>query len=182
MLDALQQMDLSMLLWIQNHLRSNFMTGFWKAVTFLGDGGWFWIVLGIAFLIYRKTRFVGVSVMLSLVIEALITNVCIKNWVARMRPYDYSSEIVLLISKQADFSFPSGHSGASFAAAYICIRMLPKKYGVPLFILAILIAFSRLYVGVHYPLDVLGGILIGLGSGMATEALVKRIKISGRKP
>lgn len=182
MLEALQQTDLSILLWIQNHLRMDFMTGFWKAVTFLGDYGWFWIVLGIGFIIYRKTRFVGVSVMLSLVIEALITNVFIKNWIARIRPYNYSSEVILLISEQVDFSFPSGHSGASFAAAYICIRMLPKKYGVPLFILAILISFSRLYVGVHFPSDVLGGIIIGLGSGMLTEILINKIKFSRRKP
>lgn len=182
MLEALQQTDLSILLWIQNHLRMDFMTGFWKVVTFLGDYGWFWIVLGIGFIIYRKTRFVGVSVMLSLVIEALITNVFIKNWIARIRPYNYSSEVILLVSEQVDFSFPSGHSGASFAAAYICIRMLPGKYGVPLFVLAILISFSRLYVGVHFPSDVLGGIIIGLGSGMLTEVLVNKIKFSGRKP
>lgn len=181
MLESFQQVDLSILLWIQNHLRADFMTGFWKAVTHLGDYGWFWIALGILFLVYRKTRPVGISVLMSLVIEALITNIFLKNWIARIRPYDYSNEVILLIEKQIDFSFPSGHSGASFAAAYICVRMLPKRYGVPLFILAILISFSRLYVGVHFPSDVLGGVLLGLGSGIVTEVLMKRFRKTSEK-
>ena len=69
----LQQMDLSVLLWIQDHLRTDFLNGFWKAITFLGNGGWFWIVLGIALVLFRKTRPVGITVLAALAIGALIT-------------------------------------------------------------------------------------------------------------
>ena len=83
---------------------------------------------------------------------ALITNVCLKNLVARPRPMSVEG-LVPLIGKPTDYSFPSGHTCASFACALVLYRILPKKYGVPAVILASLIAFSRLYVGVHYPTD-----------------------------
>lgn len=172
MLEWVQQTDVAMLLWIQEFLRWEIWTPFWKGITLLGNGGWFWIALGLFFLIPGKTRKVGITVLLALVIGALITNVVLKNAVARMRPYDYTGQILLLIEKQLDYSFPSGHSCASFAAACVCVKKLPKKYGIPCMILAVLIAFSRLYVGVHYPTDVLGGIVIGLCSGwMAVFAM-----------
>ena len=163
----LQQMDLSVLLWIQDHLRTDFLNGFWKAITFLGNGGWFWIVLGIALVLFRKTRPVGITVLAALAIGALITNVCLKNWVARVRPYDYSVLIYALVGPEKDFSFPSGHTCSSFAAAFVCWKMLPRKYGAAAMILAALITFSRLYVGVHYPTDVLGGLMIGIVSAIA---------------
>lgn len=163
----LLQMDLWILLWIQENLRAEFMNGFWKSVTFLGNGGWFWIVLGVAMLCWKKTRPVGVTVLLALAIGAVVTNLGLKNLVARIRPYDFSDQIQLLIAPQIDYSFPSGHTCASFAAAVVCWKRLPRRYGIPLMALAVLIAFSRLYVGVHYPSDVLGGLLIGIISGMA---------------
>ncbi|MDO5345871.1 MAG: phosphatase PAP2 family protein [Lachnospiraceae bacterium] len=163
----LQQIDLSVLLWIQENLRADFMNGFWKAVTFLGNGGWFWIVLGAGMLFWKRTRPVGTAVLLALVIGAVITNLGLKNLVARIRPYDFSDQVRLLIAPQVDFSFPSGHSCASFAAATVCWKRLPRRYSIPAMVLAVMIAFSRLYVGVHYPSDVLGGVLIGIFAGAA---------------
>lgn len=161
----LQQMDLSVLLWIQENLRVDFLTPFWKAVTFLGNGGWFWIALGIGLLCFKRTRRVGITLLAALVIGALVTNVALKNLVARTRPYDYSEGIKALLPPQSDFSFPSGHTCASFAAAYVCLKMLPGDWGIGAMILAGLIAFSRLYLGVHFPTDILGGLLIGLAAG-----------------
>lgn len=158
-------MDVSILLFIQEHIRSDLMTPFWKAITVLGDAGLFWIILAIILMIPKKTRKAGGMALLSLALGALITNVTLKNLVARIRPYDLVNTIIPLITKPADYSFPSGHTCASFASAAIYYRMLPKKYGIAAMVLAGLIALSRMYLGVHYPTDVLAGMLVGLASG-----------------
>lgn len=157
---TLQQLDMSILLWIQEHLRIAALTPFWKVITFLGNGGWFWLVAAAVLLISKKTRRVGITALLSITIGFLITNVLLKNIVARPRPFDAYTEIIPLITRPTDFSFPSGHTCASFACALVFFRMLPKKYGVPAVVLAGMVAFSRLYLGVHYPGDVLGGFLV----------------------
>lgn len=159
---TLQQIDMNILLWIQEHLRIDALTPFWKVITFLGNGGWFWLVVAAVLLIPKKTRRVGITALLSITIGFLITNVLLKNIVARPRPFDAYTEIIPLITRPTDFSFPSGHTCASFACALVFFRMLPKKYGVPAVVLAGMVAFSRLYLGVHYPGDVLGGFLVAV--------------------
>ena len=133
-------------------------------------------------LIPEKTRPIGITALVSLIIGTLITNVFLKNAVARIRPYEVVEGLILLIEKQRDYSFPSGHTCASFAAAMVYMKMMPKKYGVPFVILAALIALSRLYVGVHYPTDVIGGLIVGIFSAWAAvhlmEYLQKRLKKS----
>ena len=159
---TLQQIDMSILLWIQEHLRADALTPFWKVITFLGNGGWFWLVLAAGLLVYKKTRPTGIAALLSITVGFLLTNVLLKNIVARPRPFDAYTEIIPLITKPTDFSFPSGHTCASFACALILFRMLPKKFGIPAVILAGMVTFSRLYLGVHYPGDVLGGFLVAV--------------------
>ena len=94
--------------------------------------------------------------------SVLITNLLIKNAVARPRPFDTYTQIIPLITRPKDYSFPSGHTCASFAVALVCLRMLPGKWGILPVVLAGMIAFSRLYLGVHYPGDVLAGFLVAL--------------------
>ena len=91
-----------------------------------------------------------------------------------MRPYEVIPSLDLIVKEAVDFSFPSGHSGASFAAATAIFCTMPKKYGVAALILAALIAFSRLYVGIHYPTDVLVGILDGILFGLLSAHFIKR--------
>lgn len=158
----LQQIDAAILLFIQENLRIDAMNGIWKFVTFLGDGGWFWIALSLVLMIPKKTRRIGVASMLSIAFCALITNILIKNIVARPRPFDAVEAIVPLINRPWGYSFPSGHTCASFASALILLRMAPKRYGVAAVVLATLIGFSRMYVGVHYPGDVMAGFLVAL--------------------
>lgn len=172
----MQELDINILLWIQNHLRLEEFTPFWKAITFLGDSGWFWIVSGVVLICFKKTRPVGVAALLSLLVGFLITNVFLKNAIARPRPFDVSSEIVPLIKKPGDYSFPSGHTCASFSAALVYYRMLPRKYGVLAVILASLVALSRLYLGVHYPSDILGGFLVAVvGSWVVYRIVYDRL-------
>lgn len=161
MLAFLLELDRNMLLWIQDVIRSDILTPFFIIITKIGDGGIVWILISIILLIPKKTRRVGILSLLALVGSFIIDNIILKNLVARTRPYEVVQGLKLLIGKQNDFSFPSGHTGSSFASAVILYKELPKKYGIPLIGLATLIGFSRLYLGVHYPSDVLGGAIIG---------------------
>ncbi len=170
---TIQNFDESILLFIQENIRQPWLDGFWTSVTHLGDGGMVWILLAVLMLIPKRTRQAGAAALGGLAAGALITNVIVKNAVARMRPYDRMEELILMIEKQHDFSFPSGHTCASFAAAYAIYRMLPGKKGVPFLILATLISLSRLYVGVHYPSDVIAGAAVGLLAGWAGSKAVK---------
>ncbi len=165
-MNTLLQLDGNILLWIQENIRQDYMNGFWKLITSLGNSGWFWIALSVLLLVFPNTRKAGLLALLSMAFCALITNVCLKNLIARPRPYTQIPELIRLIGPQSDWSFPSGHTTASFASAFSYLYGLPqKKYAVPGFLLATMIAFSRLYVGVHYPTDILGGLIIGtLGS------------------
>ena len=112
---------------------------------------------------------------LALLGSLIINNLILKNLIARIRPYEIINGLVPLIEKPTDYSFPSGHTGSSFAAACILYRKLPKRFGIPALILAILIGFSRLYLGVHYPSDVLCGIISGVGISYAAEIATGKI-------
>lgn len=175
-MEVLQQLDSSILIWIQETLRNDFMTRFWIFITSLGDGG-FWTITGLLMLCFKKTRRVGITALISLMICSLMTNQILKNLFARPRPFQEIIDVISLIRKPMGYSFPSGHTSSSFAAAIIYYRMLPKRYGVPALILAGMIGFSRLYLGVHYPSDVLGGIIVALiGSMAAYYAIQSELK------
>ena len=129
-------------------------------ITTLGNSGAIWIILTICLLISRKYRKTGIALCCALVLDVIVCNIILKPFVARIRPCDVNTAIQLLISHPTDFSFPSGHTAASFAAVstlYFC----RQKLWIPSLILALLISFSRLYLYVHYPSDVAAGMLFG---------------------
>ena len=97
----------------------------------------------------------------SILLSLMVNNVFLKHLVARSRPFDVIAALHPLISKPTDYSFPSGHTACSFAVGFLLFRKLPKKFGIPCLLLAILIGFSRIYVGVHYPSDVIAGAVSG---------------------
>ena len=157
----LTQAEGAVLLWIQAHLRHDLLTPLVRAVTFLGNGGWFWIVLAVLLCAFRRTRRAGLAAGTALLLSLLVNNLLLKNMVARIRPYEVIQGLRILIPPPGDLSFPSGHAGASFAAAAAMYPYLKKPWGRWLLVLAGLIALSRLYLGVHYPTDVLAGGLVG---------------------
>jgi len=130
-------------------------------ITDLGNSGFIWIVLTLMLLISKKYRKVGSTMLIALMLEVTVCNVILKPLIARIRPCDINTAVHLLISRPTDYSFPSGHTAASFAAAS-ALYFSKRKFWIPAFCLAILIAFSRLYLYVHYPTDILAGTLIGI--------------------
>ena len=170
--------DLPILDWIAANLQCGFLDALMPLITLLGDAGIFWILCSVALIFIPKTRRVGLSMGISLLIGLLVCNVTLKPLVGRIRPYDYQMvhfqrEITLLVEGLHDYSFPSGHTIASFEAA-TALLMGNKKLGIPAMILAVLIAFSRLYLYVHYPTDVLASIVLGIGIAFLGTFLVKK--------
>lgn len=153
-------MEFEILYWIQQ-LRTPALDEIMTAVTFFGDGGWFWIALGTALFAVPRTRRTGAAMLISLAAGFILGNVILKNAVARQRPCWLDPMVALLIENPSDYSFPSGHSLASFEGA-VSILLYHKKWGVAAVVLAALIACSRLYLFVHFPTDVLAGSLLGI--------------------
>lgn len=143
------------------------------AITALNDSGLIAITACLLMLCIPKTRRIGAVAAASLMLNALVVNVALKPLVGRLRPYDVIEGLSILVDRQNDFSFPSGHSAAGFAVAVVMLRLLPKRWGVPAVALALLIALSRLYVGVHYPTDVLAGIAVGTAVALACCRLLR---------
>ena len=154
--------ELGMLKMLHDSIACAFLDRFFVFITWLGNGGMIWILLCIVLLVKPETRKTGVSMVFALIIAASATYV-LKLAVARPRPFLLDRGIELLITAPADYSFPSGHTASSFAAAWT-LKEKPKLF-IPSFLLASLIAFSRMYLLVHYPSDVAAGMLIGIFCG-----------------
>ena len=188
-MNALNLFEANIVLWIQENLRVGFLNPIMQGITHLGDGGVFWIILSVLLLLFKKTRKVGLCCALGLIFDLLVVNIAVKPLVARIRPYEIIKEITILTHQPGDHSFPSGHSAGSFACAWAFFRAYKKKWGVPALVLAALVSLSRLYVGVHYPTDVLGGIVIGcvlgeLGYRVGKNiwrAIMRKMKAARRK-
>ncbi len=174
LLQFLLELDGKILLFIQEYLRFEWLTGVMKFITSLGDGGLIWIVLAAVLLCMKRHRKTGTAMAVALLIGYLITNLILKNLVMRARPYDVIAGLQALIGPLGDSSFPSGHTTSSIAAGFVLLKGTPKYLGIPAFVLAVLIALSRLYLGVHYPTDVLAGALIGLFAAFCAKYIVKK--------
>ena len=160
MLEGLLQMDGQLLVAIQG-LHMSWLDPIVSLYTKLGDAGIFWIVLSLAMLVYKPTRKAGALALCAMVLGLLVTHLTIKPLVERARPW-LEWPIVPLVTEKDPHSFPSGHTCAAFAAGMIWMRTLPWRWGrVAAVVLAALMGLSRLYVGVHYPTDVLVGAIIG---------------------
>ena len=173
MLSVLQTLDGGALLWIQENLRG-LLDPIVEGYTTLGNTGLMWIVLSLAMLCWKPTRKAGVAALAAMVLGLLCTNVVLKHVVARPRPWLDVAGLVPLIQEPDPNSFPSGHTCAALAAASAWWRALPRRWmrwtGL---VLAVCMGLSRLYVGVHYPSDVIAGALVGLFCGWAAWKLLQ---------
>ena len=161
------------LLWLEQ-FRSPFMNTFWVIISYAG------LVVLFApiayFVIKKEYRLKGICILCSLAIAFIICNVCLKIPIHRARPYE-TWEMLTPVLHPIDSSFPSGHTNASFAVAFAYLILINKKIGIPAIVFASLIAISRLYMGVHYPTDILGGMICALvGCIIATKFIYPWLK------
>ena len=158
-MSALIRLDWAALNWIYAACRNPILDCVMPKLTALGNDGAIWIALGLALLPFRRFRRLGAVLLVGLAAGALIGNGVLKNVVARPRPC-WLNPVPLLIPVPTDYSFPSGHALSSFLAATVLTRA-HRRFGYLALPLALLIAFSRLYLYVHFPSDVLFGALLG---------------------
>ena len=173
--------ELDFLHWLQD-MHNGFLDFILPKITFLGNGGWFMIVVTLLLLILPYNRKMGLQAAIALILSTIVCNIILKPSIMRCRPCWLEPEIQILTNMPDDYSFPSGHSNASFAVA-TAILTRNKKLGIPAIILAAVIAFSRLYLFVHWPTDVIVGTITGICGGIVSFYIVNFIykKISDKK-
>ena len=160
MLDTILQLDGELLVAIQG-LHMSWLDPIVSVYTKLGDAGLLWIALSLVMLLWKPTRKAGVLALGAMILGLLVTNITIKPLLSRPRPW-LDWPIVPLVTEKDPNSFPSGHTCAAFAAGLSWVRALPWRWGrIAAVAAAVVMGLSRLYVGVHYPTDVLAGAVIG---------------------
>ncbi|MBQ7036513.1 MAG: phosphatase PAP2 family protein [Clostridia bacterium] len=159
MLETIYHYDFLILDFLRDHLHCPFLDGVMPVFSFLGNGGALWLLVTLYLITTKKHRRHGVLLLIGLAVGFICVSLLLKPLIARPRPSWLMPEVLLLIPNPADFSFPSGHTMASFVAAFLLLKYR-RPLGLAALPVAILIAFSRLYLYVHYPSDVLFSILL----------------------
>ena len=173
MFQSLLQLDQSLFLFL-NHLPHNFIINSFFALL-SGVGKWIiWLILAALIFIWeeKKDKKIILQLIIAVLLTLLIVDVGLKNLIQRPRPELVLKETIFISDQSQSPSFPSGHATIAFAAAYILSRN-HKKWIFGYWLLAILISFSRIYLGKHYPSDVLAGAVIGFLIGMLSQRLIK---------
>ena len=152
--------DWSILHWIQNSLTCPTLDVLMPKITLLGNGGMIWLLASGVLICTKKYRKQGIVLLLGLAIGALVGNVFLKNLIARPRPCWLDGSVQLLIANPTDYSFPSGHTLSSVIGATVLTKT-DRRFGCIAIPLAALIAFSRLYLYVHFPSDVVAAVVLG---------------------
>ena len=161
MISLIHKFDSSILLYIKANMHGPIMDKVMVISTYLGNGGMVWIMIIVLLIISKKYRRIGFMALAALMLSTILGEGILKHVVKRIRPSANIPAVNLLIAKPLSYSFPSGHTTSSFAVTGVLAKYF-KKYALEFFSLAFLIAFSRLYLYLHYPTDVLGGIVLGL--------------------
>jgi undecaprenyl-diphosphatase len=158
-----------------------FFTPFFEGISFIGKGGICLIIMSLLLMLYRPTRRFGTAMCLGLAIGAVVTNLIIKPWVARPRPYVDQSSIFyqywLQVGQnvESDKSFPSGHTTAAFDCMTPVFILGNKRLKALALTFAILMGIARIYLCVHFPSDVLGGMIVGILAGILAVLIAKKL-------
>lgn len=163
--DHILDFEFELLDFIQEEIRTPFLDFIFPLITRIGDSGIIWILIALLLFFFKKHRSAGLKLGAGIVLHVLVCNLLLKNVVQRIRPFYSNDMIQLLIPPPGEFSFPSGHSMSSFVAATI-LYGYHKTWGIIAYILAFLIAISRIYLYVHFPTDILFGAILGIILGM----------------
>ena len=167
-------LDGTILYWIHDTLSCSLLDTLMPKLTLLGNGGAIWLLAAGGMLCTKKYRRQGAILLAALAAGVLVGNVCLKNLIARPRPCWLDSSVQLLISSPTDYSFPSGHTWSAVTGAWVATAA-NRKFGWVAIPLAAALAFSRLYLYVHFPSDILMGALIGAALGILAVVLQKRL-------
>lgn len=163
--------EFQLLDWIQT-FRNPILDGFFSHITHLGGmGGIVWIVWAVVLLCIPKTRKAGVILSFALLADLILCNGLLKPLFSRVRPYDVNSTVQLIAAKQKDFSFPSGHTAVCFTGVTALYLAKRTKMGHVALGIAVIVAISRMYLYMHYPTDVFGGIIVGVIAGFTGYAI-----------
>lgn len=173
-ISLIKNLDNSILLYIKNNMHGPILDKAMVIITSLGNEGAIWIVIAGFLIINKKYRKIGLMVLGALILSTILGEGILKHLVQRIRPSADIPAVNLLISKPLSYSFPSGHTTSSFAVAGVLAKYL-KKYAFIFWGVASLVAFSRLYLYVHYPTDVLAGIILGLICSRITIYMSNRV-------
>ena len=173
-MSIIQNLDWAILHFIRDNLFCPFLDAVMPVISLLGDKGIIWIVLSVGLMLSKRHRKYGIICLAAMLIGLLVGNIALKNLVARPRPC-WLESIDLLVKNPSDYSFPSGHTLSSVISAVI-FTAANRKFGFVAIPLTVLIAFSRMYLYVHFPSDVLFAALLGIGIAFLTLALSKKIK------
>lgn len=181
---VLAEFDLAITLFINklSQIGGRFFTPFFECISFLCHDGIPLIIAAVILMLFRRTRRFGTAMLIGLTIGALITNCCLKIAIARPRPYANEGSIYHELWKtvgantESDKSFPSGHTTAAFASmtAIFCTSHR-KRIAWTAFIFSFLVGISRIYLCVHYPTDVITGIVVGTVSGIIGFLIMTKI-------
>ena len=174
MLDTLLTLDGGFLLWLQN-LRTPILNVLFSFYTQLGNAGLVWIVLSAAMLLHPRTRKAGFWALIAMLFGLLFTNVLLKHLVGRTRPWLVVEGLTALVDEHDPNSFPSGHTCATFACCLTWARFAARRWvKVLCLVLAVLMGLSRLYVGVHFPSDVIAGCVVGCFCALLAWAVQRK--------
>lgn len=174
--DIIQQFDEQALVWIAENVRCALLDPFMKLYTQLGNTGMLFIVLGILMLFFKQTRKAGLSALCAMLIGLIVVNFTIKPLVSRPRPWLVIENFVNLVPEHDPNSFPSGHTNAAFAFALAVCMSAPRRWmKVTAVCMAVVMGLSRLYVGVHFPSDVMMGAVIGSLCGLAGAWVIRKV-------